>query len=569
MIETRSSWASDVLAQRLVELGIRQVYFTAGSSFRGLFDSFGALPEGVRPTLTPCLHEEHAVSMAHGAAKVSGHPAVVLVHSNVGFLHALMAIYNAYCDRVPMLILGATGPFDAAVRRPWIDWVHTMGDQGALARAFLKWDDQPTSLEAALDSVDRAVAITSTAPFAPTLVTFDIEMLESSVAQPPVQRPRPPAVSGLSADAATVQAVAAACAEAESPAILMGRMSRDSADWERRIELAERLGAAVFTDMKVAAAFPSDHPLHAGTLGLRNQRFGRSDALAGIDLVLSFDWVDLAGLEPHWRSRGEGRPLIISVSVDEYLHNGGTRDHQRYAAVDRRILASPDQLVSDLLVELRRKPGTRLAERQQNHAQAPDGSGADPELAVLANALRATVGSRPACLVRVPLSWDETFWPLEGPLDYLGSDGGGGLGSGPGMAIGAAWGLHEAGILPLAVIGDGDYLMGINALWSAARRTVPLLLVVIDNGGYLNEQLHQVDLARKRDRLNPLSGLGSVLDSPAIDLAALAAAQGFSARSCSIEDDSLASCFASALEVVDNGEPALVVVGMSDRLAAN
>ena len=91
---------------------------------------------------------------------MTGQPLAVGIHSNVGLMHASMAIYNAYCDRVPMLIIGATGPVDAARRRPWIDWIHTAGDQGALIRPYCKWDDQPVSVEAALNSLARAYALT-------------------------------------------------------------------------------------------------------------------------------------------------------------------------------------------------------------------------------------------------------------------------------------------------------------------------------------------------------------------------------------------------------------------------
>ena len=64
-------------------------------------------------------------------------------------MHASMPIFNAWCDRTPVLILGATGPWDAAKRRPWIDWIHTCADQAALVRNFTKWDNQPGSVTAA------------------------------------------------------------------------------------------------------------------------------------------------------------------------------------------------------------------------------------------------------------------------------------------------------------------------------------------------------------------------------------------------------------------------------------
>src|SRR2546426_6686464 len=97
----------------------------------------------------------------------------VALHSNVGLMHATMAIFNAWCDRVPMLILGATGPWDAARRRPWIDWIHTSSDQGALVRDYTKWDNQPASVPAAYEALLRAAQIANTAPRGPTYVNLD------------------------------------------------------------------------------------------------------------------------------------------------------------------------------------------------------------------------------------------------------------------------------------------------------------------------------------------------------------------------------------------------------------
>ena len=120
-----------------------------GASYRGLHDSIVNLLGNETPKMLLCLHEEHAVAIAHGWAKVTGEPMLAIVHSNVGLLHASMAIFNAWCDRVPILILGAHGPLDAAKRRPFIDWIHTATDMGALIRPGTKWDDQPGSAGAA------------------------------------------------------------------------------------------------------------------------------------------------------------------------------------------------------------------------------------------------------------------------------------------------------------------------------------------------------------------------------------------------------------------------------------
>src|SRR4051794_35969473 len=125
-----------------------------------------------------CLHEEHAVAIAHGYAKVTGKPMAAAVHSNVGLMHATMAIFNAWCDRMPVIVLGATGPVDAARRRPWVEWIHTMRDQGALVRGYTKWDDQPASASAAREALLRGAWLAEQAPMAPVYINLDAGLQE-------------------------------------------------------------------------------------------------------------------------------------------------------------------------------------------------------------------------------------------------------------------------------------------------------------------------------------------------------------------------------------------------------
>src|SRR6476659_5007178 len=158
---------SDVAAQMLRRFGIPFISLNPGASYRGLHDSLVNHLGNERPRMLLCLHEEHAVAIAHGWAKVTGKPMVVAVHSNVGLFHATMAIFNAWCDRMPVLVLGATGPVDAPKRRPWIDWIHTARDQGALVRPYVKWDDQPASAVAARESLLRAMWHACAAPQGP------------------------------------------------------------------------------------------------------------------------------------------------------------------------------------------------------------------------------------------------------------------------------------------------------------------------------------------------------------------------------------------------------------------
>src|ERR1700674_1112186 len=177
-------FGSDVVAETLRGLDIPYIALNPGASYRGLHDSLVNFTGNVRPQMLLCLHEEAAIAIAHGYAKVTGRAMATAVHSNVGLFHATMAIFNAWCDRMPVIILGATGPVDAPKRRPWIDWIHTARDQGAIVRGYTKWDDQPASPAAARESLVRAKWIAETAPQGPVYVTLDAGLQEARLAAP-------------------------------------------------------------------------------------------------------------------------------------------------------------------------------------------------------------------------------------------------------------------------------------------------------------------------------------------------------------------------------------------------
>ncbi len=194
-----------------------------------------------------CLHEEHAVSIADGYGKVTEQPMAVALHSNVGLMHATMPIFNAWCDRTPMIIFGATGPVDAHRRRPWIDWIHTSKDQASMIRNYTKWDDQPASPQAAVESVLRANQITRSVRYGPVYICLDAGLQESALTEE-VRIPDPARFAPAPAPAvprASVLKALKAINKAKFPLILMGRVSRKQADWDRRVHFAEAIGAAV------------------------------------------------------------------------------------------------------------------------------------------------------------------------------------------------------------------------------------------------------------------------------------------------------------------------------------
>src|SRR5499433_1153481 len=238
-----AGFGSDVAAEALRALDVPYIALNPGASYRGLHDSLVNHLGNASPQMLLCLHEEHAVAIAHGYAKVTGRAMAAAVHSNVGLFHATMAVFNAWCDRMPIVILGATGPVDAAKRRPWIDWIHTARDQGAMIRHYTKWDDQPASPAAAQEALLRAAWIANTEPMGPVYINLDAEMQEAKLTEevPALDAARFMPQVRSSAPADLVAKAAAMLKAAKHPIILAGRATRSEHAWSARVALAEAL----------------------------------------------------------------------------------------------------------------------------------------------------------------------------------------------------------------------------------------------------------------------------------------------------------------------------------------
>ena len=562
-------WGSDAMAVAIRRTGVPYVALTPGASFRGLHDSLVNRLGNRAPEMLLCLHEEHAVAIAHGYAKATGSPLATVVHSNVGLMHASMAVFNAYADRTPVLLIGADGPADAARRRPWIDWLHTAADLGALVRGFVKWDDRAASPAAAVSSILRGHQLTCSAPTAPTFVGLDVAAQETEIDSSTITYPAlEPYVAPRAATEDLVRA-AHALRDAQRVVILAGRVSRERDDWERRVQLAEALDARVITHHKLGAAFPTDHPAHAGLPSFKVDPANRA-LLAEADVIVSLDWLDLGGaLQGLALDPGQPR-TIIHASIEHLLVNGANKLDYTPVAVDVMLATSPDLAVSELL-ELLETPAAGPASAASEPDEPPVWEGDLPDpitTTYLQHALRAAVDHQPVTLIRVPFGWDFSWWPLRDPLDYLGGDGGGGVGGGPGMAVGAALGLRDSDRLPVAVLGDGDFLMGATALWTAAHHDIPLLVVIGNNSSYYNDEVHQSAVAATRGRPQANAHIGLRIDEPAPDLAGLARAQGFTAFGPHTEAGALTDTLREAVALVRAGGRAFVDVHVQRGYAA-
>jgi thiamine pyrophosphate-dependent acetolactate synthase large subunit-like protein len=562
-------FGSDVVADTLRALEIPYIALNPGASYRGLHDSIVNFLGNETPQMLLCLHEESAVAIAHGYAKVTGRAMAAAVHSNVGLFHATMAIFNAWCDREPVIVLGATGPVDAAKRRPWIDWIHTARDQGAIVRNYTKWDDQPASPAAAREALIRATWMANTAPRGPVYINLDAEMQESKLAEPlaPIDAARfmPQANPGASAE--LIGEVAALLKAAKHPVILMGRVSRSLEGWNERIALAETLNAKVVSDLKIGCGFPTDHPLHAGAPASNAMVPEAIEAIKAADVILALDWVDLGGALRNALGQETPKAKIINVSPDFLIHNGWSMDYEILPPVDLLVPATPDEAVPLLLAALGGAKGHKPAAVKAK-AETYTPSAGSLRVDDLARSLKAAVGERAVTLTHLPLSWNGATWPFHHPLDYIGSEGGGGVGGGPGIAVGAALALKGSGRLPIAICGDGDFCMSATALWTAVHYRIPLLVVVCNNRSFFNDELHQERVARIRNRPPENRWIGQRISDPDIDCAGLGKAQGAVGFDPVTKTQDLMPTFDKAIAAVEAGHVAVVDVRVEPGYSA-
>ncbi len=526
--DAEMAWGSDVAAQMLRRFKIPFISLNPGASYRGFHDSIVNHLGNESPGMILCLHEDHSVAIAHGYAKATGEPMACVLHSNVGLLHGAMSMYNAWLDRAPMMILGATGPLDAPKRRPWIDWIHTSRDQGGLVRTFVKWDDQPSSPQALVESMVRANIMTRSAPTAPVYVVLDAGLQEMKLdnettpEMPDLSRFAPPPAPAPSAQ--SLGEAMALIKKAKKPLVLLGRNGRKQSQWDARVKLVEQLGAVVMTDLKNCAGFPSAHPAQVVPPFNQLNKNARQ-VVTECDLILSLDWIDLGGAIRQGNAQGKVTAKVIHCSLDSMLHSGAHMDYQELPGVDVRINACPEEMVGALNASLgdgpKKAPWRKAFEishkqREQLH------------LSHVASALQEALGADAdkASFTGLARGWPIELFPFKDPHAYMGKDGGGGIGSGPGISVGAALGLSRMGRLPIGILGDGDFAMGSTALWSAAHHKIPLLVVLNNNRSYFNDELHQETVANKRKREPANRWIGQRMSDPDVDFATLAKSYG-------------------------------------------
>ena len=564
-------WASDVAAEMLRRMGIKYLSMNPGASYRGFHDSIVNYLDNKDPQMILCLHEDHAVHIAQGYAKATDEPMGCILHSNVGLMHGTMGIFNAWCNRVPMVIMGATGPVDAPKRRPWIDWIHTEKDQGAIIRNFVKYDDEPRSAQALAETMVRVNKTIRTEPTAPAYVCLDAGLQESAIDPdmklPDVTRFLPPAPTP--APQAAIDEAVNLLANARSPVIMAGRVKRSEKGWADRVKLAEMLGAGVVTDMKPGVAFPTDHPLSLAPPSNRP----REEAVAAMkeaDVILDLNWIDLAGTFKLVFGREEINAKVIHVSMDSLIHNGWSSDHMGMPLGDITMLAQTEAVVEQLLEGLEKKLGGKSKWDGQNKGRTSDVDTAYADLRaddpISVEALTLCVDearrklNRSFTLANVTIGWAADGYHWTHPLDYLGNDGGGGLASGPATTIGAALALKDTDRTVIGVLGDGDTMQGASCLWTAAHYEIPVLFLISNNRSNFNDEIHQETVARMRDRPVENRWIGQRIDDPEVKIEKYASSLGVGSTGPVETVGDLLPAIEEALKVVDSGKPYLLNV---------
>ena len=576
----------DFMVDVIKSLNFEYIASNPGSSFRGLHESIINYGGNQTPEFLTCCHEESSVAMAHGYFKAEGKPMAVLCHGTVGMQHAAMAIYNAYCDRVPVYIL-AGNSLDATQRRPGVEWAHSVQDAAAMVRDYIKWDDQPVSLPHFAESAVRAHKIAMTPPMMPVLIVVDGGLQEDPISPEISARLRVPRLTVATppqGDSGAVSEAARLLVNAQNPLIVADRASRTPAGLTRLLELAATVQAPV-VDQGGSMNFPSRHPL--------NQSASARQLVAGADVILGLELTDFWGTVDAVRdslvrtSRSLIKPgtKLISITATDLFTKGNYQDFQRYPEVDLAMAADAEATLPALIEACKRlitddrrrtfqERGSRLADAHaaalnRARTEATYAWNASPiSTARLTAELWAQIKSEDWALVSESgnsSGWAMRLWSFDKHYQFLGDSGGAGVGYGAPAAVGAALANKKHGRLSVNIQGDGDFLYAPGVWWTAAHHRIPLLSVMHNNRAYHQEVMHIQRMGNRHNRGVTRAHVGTTIDNPNVDFAKIAQGMGVHAQGPITNPGDLGPAIKRALDVVKRGEPSLIDVVTQPR----
>jgi acetolactate synthase-1/2/3 large subunit len=576
----------DFMVDVIKTLNFEFIASNPGSSFRGIHESIINYGGNASPEFITCLHEESSVAMAHGYFKAEGRPMAVLCHGTVGLQHAAMAIYNAYCDRVPVYIL-AGNSLDATLRRPGVEWAHSVQDAAAMVRDFIKWDDQPVSLPHFAESAMRAYKIAMTPPMMPVLLVIDHGLQEDPLSPEVTSRLRIPRLTTTAppqGDAGAVVEAARLLVNAENPVIVADRAARTAVGLARLIELADTLQAPVI-DQGGRMNFPTRHPL--------NHTSNARPLIANADVIIGLELTDFWGtvntvrdaLTRTSRSLTRTGTKLISITALDLQTKGNYQDFQRYPEVDVAMAADAEATLPALTDACKRlitaekrsalqARGKRLAEAhasalERARAEAAYAWDASPiSTARMTTELWAQIKNEDWALVAesgIMSDWTSRLWSFDKHYQSLGGSGGAGVGYGAPAAVGAALANRKRGRLSVTIQGDGDFLYAPGVWWTAAHHRIPLLAVMHNNRAYHQEVMHVQRMANRHNRGITRAHIGTTIDNPNVDFAKIAQGMGVHAQGPITNPNDLGPALKRAIDVVKRGEPSLIDVVTQPR----
>jgi acetolactate synthase-1/2/3 large subunit len=577
---------ADFMVDVLKTLDIDYVAANPGSTFRALQESLVNYGHNQSPEWLTCCHEESSVAIAHGYFKIAGKPMAAMVHSAVGVQHASMAIYNAYADRVPVLIISGNA-IDANTRRVPAEWYHSAQDNAAMVRDYTKWDDTPTSLQHFAESMVRASGLATAIPGAPVMITVDMGLQENEIPAsqasklqiPKRARDTPPV-----ADEGALREAARLLVAAQRPVLFADRYARSDRGMPMLVELAELIAAPVL-DSGNRVNFPNTHHLNQS---------GRRDLIREADCILALEPEDLWGAthEIHdtigkpWASIVAENVRIISIGTGNLLIKANYQDFQRYSSVDLAISGDPEASLPRLIELVRQLMPARSksvnaarrkhfaddhrAAREQALAEAAVGWDLSPvHPARIAMELWKLIEHEDWSLVgnqtTPPAFWAKRLWPMETPYCHTGGNGAAGIGYGLPSAVGSALANRPHGRLSINFQNDGDFMYAPGALWTAAHHRIPLLSIMYNNRGYHQELMHLQVMESRHNRGVTNAGIGTALRDPDFDYAKIAAGMGVWSEGPVNDPTQLKAVLQRAIEMVKSGRPALVDVVTQPR----
>ena len=575
---------SDFMVDVIKSLGFEYVCANPGSSFRSLHESLLNYGGNKSPEFITCCHEESSVAMAHGYFKIEGKPLLVLAHGTVGLQHASMAIYNAWCDRVPlMIILGNT--LDLTVRRPGAEWAHSVQDAAAMVRDYVKWDDNPTSLQHFAESAVRAYKTAMTVPREPVLLVADLGLQEAGIKdEKALHIPKTILPTYPVGDPAAVAETARALVNAEFPTIIADRAARTADGLKLLVELAELLQAPVI-DPGIRMNFPSRHAL--------NQTERRRAVLAAADVVLGLECDDFWGtineykdvLIRHSEPITKPGTKMITISAGDLFIHANYQDFQRLPEVDLAIAADAEATLSSLIEACRKL----ITSDRRIAFEARGKKLGEARLAALARAREEAAyawDASPVSTARMGAEiwnvikdedwsllsatdhfsrWPQRLWDFTKHHQFIGGQGGAGIGYGAPAAAGAALANRKYGRLSVTIQDDGDLMYAPGILWTTAHHKIPLLSVMHNNRGYHQELMHVQRVANEHQRGIANINAGLTLKDPPIDYASVAKGMGVFSKGPITNPNDLGPALRAAVDVVKRGEPALIDVVTQPR----